>query len=407
MFCRNCGQYLPPEAKFCDNCGTAVENSDPQQFDQTQRIFYNPAEPDQQPGYPTFTPASQPPQPKKGPLIPVLIGVIAVLAAAVIALVVYTCFPMFDSNGDNDRSSPPEESTVSIVLEDESSAAADISSLPDVPSEPDDIPAANRALSEEDLLSIMQAVSGQQLVQYAYLDMDGDQANELIGVFTDQDGLYSASWYCSSDGSVCEAVDQNAHGFHACDIDFIDLGGQTHIVLNAYLLMGADCEYSILALQNGKVECLVANQYGRADQLDSGDITLTVEDYDSMFDPLIGRSLGHTRKSTYLYFDGTRYREYGAKEISESEFLTYENAAVIKQEISTKMRTADTAKLEFSYYVRANGILHIQCDQYLSDESINYGYYTLRHSDHILDNTLGAYTPGQMAVSFSTLEVTF
>ena len=101
-----------------------------------------------------------------------------------------------------------------------------------------------------------------------------------------------------------------------------------------------------------------------------------------------------------MFFDGDTYKEYGASEISEQEFLKYQNSQEIKCEIVSELRQSNTISLEFTYFKRKNGIMHIQCNVYGDSGEIRYGYYTVRYEGKKLNNNLGEYTLGQMATFF-------
>lgn len=264
----------------------------------------------------------------------------------------------------------------------------------------------NRALSETELLAIMESSSKHKIENYIYTDMDHDGTNELIGVYSNETGLYQ-TWYCSGDGKTCVLVHQNNDGMDACEIELLNIGNETHVVLNAYRMMGTGKNYSIIALRNKEIICLISNKYGYVSMSDGGDITLDVEAYDGMYDPSIGGLILHTWKDTYLFFDGDTYKEYGASEISEQEFLEYQNSQEIKNKIESELRQSNTLSLEFTYFKRKNGIIHIQCNVYGDSGEIQYGYYTVRYEGNKLNNNLGEYTLGQMADSFSDLEVVY
>ena len=249
----------------------------------------------------------------------------------------------------------------------------------------------NRALSETELLAIMESSSKHKIENYIYTDMDHDGTNELIGVYSNETGLYQ-TWYCSGDGKTCVLVHQNNDGMDACEIELLNIGNETHVVLNAYRMMGTGKNYSIIALRNKEIICLISNKYGYVSMSDGGDITLDVEAYDGMYDPSIGGLILHTWKDTYLFFDGDTYKEYGASEISEQEFLEYQNSQEIKNKIESELRQSNTLSLEFTYFKRKNGIIHIQCNVYGDSGEIQYGYYTVRYEGNKLNNNLGEYT---------------
>lgn len=264
----------------------------------------------------------------------------------------------------------------------------------------------NRVLSETELLAIMESSSNHKIENYVYTDMDHDGTNELIGVYSNEMGLYQ-TWYCSGDGKTCILVHQNNDGMDACEIELLDIGNETHVVLNAYRMLGTGKNYSIIAMRNKEIICLISNKYGYVSMRDSGDITLDVEAYDGMYDPSIGELSLHTWKDTYLFFDGDTYKEYGASEISEQEFLEYQNSQEIRNKIESELWQSNTTSLEFTYFKRKNGIIHIQCNVYGDSGEIQYGYYTVRYEGNKLNTNLGEYTSGQMAASFSDLEVVY
>ena len=170
-----------------------------------------------------------------------------------------------------------------------------------------------KPLSKEELLAITQTTSGKQLENYVYTDMDHDGSKELIDVYSNNMGLYQ-TWYCSSDGATCLLVHQNNKGMDACKIELLDLKNETHVVINAYCMMGTEKNYSIISLKDKDISCLASNKYGYVRMTENGDITLDIEAYDGIYEPDFGMNV-HTWKDTYLYFDGKTYKEYVAKEI--------------------------------------------------------------------------------------------
>lgn len=264
----------------------------------------------------------------------------------------------------------------------------------------------SKSLSEAELLAITESIAKHSMENYVYTDMDHDGANELIGVYCGDMGLYQ-TWYCSSDGKTCALIHQNDDGMDACEIELLNIGDATHVVLNAYRVMGTGKNYSIIAMRNQEIVCLISNRYGYVSMTDGGDITLNVEAYDGMYDPSIGAMILHTWKNTYLFFDGNTYKEYGATEISEQEFLDYQNSQELKDQIEGELRQLNTTSLELSYFKRKNGIMHIQCNVYSDSGEIQYGYYTIRYNGNQLNKDLGEYNSGQIAYSFSDLKVVY
>ena len=87
--------------------------------------------------------------------------------------------------------------------------------------------------------------------------------------------------------------------------------------------------------------------------------------------------------------------------------MDYQNSQELKDQIEGELRQSNTTSLEFSYFKRKNGIMHIQCNVYSDSGEIQYGYYTIRYNGNQLNKDLGEYNLGQMASSFSDLKVVY
>lgn len=259
-------------------------------------------------------------------------------------------------------------------------------------------------LGEEELLNIMEEVCGYPIIEHVYTDMDRDGAAELLGVYLNEEAYSYHTWYCSSDGEECYQIQENLQSYDECALELLPLDGETHVAINAYNLMGNNKNHSIAVLRDGKAECLVTNEYGTVKMDAEGNILLNIESYDAYYDGDCWT--GHTWKDTYLYYDGAFYKEYGATEISEETFLQMEGGQALLSAIREKWQRQDT-NIEFSFYLRSNHILHIQCALKEADGGIRYFYYTLKWDENKITGGLENYYDGQMGTSFSMLEVTY
>lgn len=283
----------------------------------------------------------------------------------------------------------PEETTARTLKPEEITQAETTSSSPD----------------EAVLIDIMQKACGSDLETYLYLDMDHDGQKELLGTFID-DNYGWHTWYCNSDGSACKEVLLNDMGSDECAMEIIELDHETHVAINNYNLAGTWKFYSLLALHNSEIVSLAQHQYGYVGTDDNGTIFLSIEDYDGMYDPDIQVYMLHTWKRTYLTYDETEkaYKEYTAKQISEAEFLKLKNAKECLDTIRTDRTKENTEKIEFSFFIRKNGILHIQCNEYDTDGSIYYSYYTMQYQEDTILDAPGEPNDGQMGERFSQFE---
>ncbi len=260
--------------------------------------------------------------------------------------------------------------------------------------------------TEAKLLAALQETAQHVVEDHIYTDMDHDGTKELFGAYLDEKDRWQAG-YCSSDGQACAPVpmDMGILRHDCCTLEAMDLGEETHIVFNCWNMIGNEKRYAILALRDQEIVCLVPFQYGYVWMTDAGDILLDVEDYDSMLDPGDdGIMLGHTWKDTYLFYEDGVYKEYGATVITEAEFLAYQNAQTLKDKIEEELREEDTVSMEFLYFKRSNGIMHIQCNVENEFGGISYGYYTVRYEGNVLEKEPGVYNSGRMYPFFSDFE---
>lgn len=263
--------------------------------------------------------------------------------------------------------------------------------------------AREATVSEEErkLLDSLEKESGQQAETYLYTDMNHDGEKEMVGV-TLKDGRYQI-WYISGDGSICEQAGTTVQEMDACELAEMDLGTETHAVINVYNMMGTNKQYSILAIHEDKPELIVSNHYGYVHMNEKGDILLDVEEYDAMYDKETESWLGHTWKNTYLYYNSGVYKEYGAVTLTDEEFMNYDNAEEVKKDIQEQNGSDG---IVFSYFLRENEILHIQCVLEEGDY-IRYFYYTMNIDGNYLWGDEDNYHEGSMQTSFSELEVTY
>ncbi len=253
------------------------------------------------------------------------------------------------------------------------------------------------------LMQCLEGASGHKMEEYVYVDMDHDGKNEMIGAYEDDSYDWSV-WYANNDGTICQPVPGSEQGFDTCRFELLSLPSETHIVINEVNLMGNNKRYSIYGLNNQEMYPLVHDQYGYVYQNSNGDIILDVEDYDAHYDIVDDLFTGHTWSDTYLYYEDGSYKEYGAVILSEEQFLRYDNAAELLSDICSE---ADDGEIEFVYFLRENGIVHVQCILTIENVSIDYFHYTFRAEENHLTGSLESKNEGRMGTYFSTLEVTY
>lgn len=300
--------------------------------------------------------------------------------------------------------SPQQTTPAALIQETTSEQPKPVETTTAEPTQPQTTSSAS--LTEETLIDIMQNACGFELQTYLYLDMDNDGQKELLGAFVPDDMSSYQTWYASSDGSVCKEVLRSDMGFDECAMEAIPLEHETHVAVNTYNLMGTSKFHSILALQDSEIICLDENKLGYVGADSLGNIFLSVEDYDGMYDPDIQAYMTHTWKRTYLTYDATQktYKEYTAKQISEEEFLKFKNAKECLETIRAEHTKENTKEIQFSFFIRKNGILHVQCNEYDTAGFIYYSYYTMQYQGDTILDAPGEQNDGQMSESFSQFE---
>lgn len=250
---------------------------------------------------------------------------------------------------------------------------------------------------DRQMLAHLDKTCGSKIYTYASVDMDQDGENEMIGVAIG-DAHDFFIWYCSSDFKDCHIVSDGYFDEESCcTIEQLQFDMETHIVINSYCGFGPAKKHSILALHDGDIEILVDKNNGSVYMNEENDIILDVEYYGSM---------GHVWRDTYLYYENGKYKEYGAAVLSEKDFLKYDNARELMEKIEKENGDEDVLEVRYSYYIRENGIVHIECE--LEKEELDEYYdYTVRENGNHLDGELSR-NPGGIFPHLSQLdEVTY
>ena len=234
---------------------------------------------------------------------------------------------------------------------------------------------------DKQMLALLDEACGSQIYVYVSVDMDKDGECEMIGVTYDDFSV----WYCSSDLIDCYMVSEGpSHWYDDCTIEQIELDEERHIVVDTYNIFGNDKSYSILALHDGEIEILVNDKYGYVYMNEKNDIILDVEAYDGEYDKTLEIWMTHTWTDTYLYYENGKYKEYGAAPLSEKDFLKYDNAKELLNQIEEENRSENVLEIRYSYFIRENGIVLIQCEEE-HEEFIEYYHYTYRENGNRLD----------------------
>lgn len=160
---------------------------------------------------------------------------------------------------------------------------------------------------EVELLQFLEAEAGCKITEYSYTDMNNNGIMEIIGAYREND-MWHVLYLCS-DEKVCHELE--TFRYDHCELfafpiydDITYLG--THLFVNVYDEAGIDKYFSIYALDDHEMHPVISNQFGYVYTNDTSAINqtlyLNVEDYGDGYSAI-----------TYLYFDGSTYREYGLR----------------------------------------------------------------------------------------------
>lgn len=265
------------------------------------------------------------------------------------------------------------------------------------------------SLSEDKLLEIMEKECQNTIENHVYADMDNDGNSELIGTFADANSGIHYVWYCSSDGNVCGKVTESTAFFDSDSVSLIEYENFTHVIVNYYNMMGDYKQFTILGLKDGEIVMPVRNMNGFAEQAETGIVNVIVEAYDGYYDASIDALIEHTWKNAYIFYDESaeKYKEYGATAISEEEFVKYENADKIMNDIKNDISSLLTGTVEFKYYLRSNGILEIQCADKSTSNDISYYYYSITCKDGKITGEITDSCNGQVMPCYTGLEAVY
>ncbi len=263
------------------------------------------------------------------------------------------------------------------------------------------IPPVQKSVNE--LLLLIRNAAGRAVVDYQFEDLDQNGSKELIGVVKSGDARWEI-WFASSDGNRILRLNGESILFETAVTTLLPQNGETHVAINFSNLTDDTQESYVFALRNGEPTALIAKMDANIWLGTDQKPMLSVKANDGYQGPDEETQITHTSKNSYLYYDGTEYKEYGATLISQQEFLSYGGASQAIANVKQDMAAA--VSLDLTFYRRSNGLLYIQCAAKDTEGGTAYTYYSYPTQDTAITGTPMAYR-GQMAPYFSTLPVTY
>ena len=122
----------------------------------------------------------------------------------------------------------------------------------------------------------------------------------------------------------------------------------------------------------------------------------------------VGGTIGLGETQSYLFYRDGTYGEYGAVELTEEEFNALQGAQDLMAGIEHALRFKEAERMECRYFLRANGILQIQCDLHAAEGGVEYGFFTARCQDGAVDPApMGSFVGGQLESPLTSLDVVY
>ena len=141
---------------------------------------------------------------------------------------------------------------------------------------------------------------------------------------------------------------------------------------------------------------------------EEGDLLLTTLAHDAFYDPAVGALIGLGEKQSYLFYQNGAYGEYGATELTQEEFNALQGVSELMSAIEHELRFEDVERMDCRYFLRANGILQVQCDLHAAEGGVEYGFFTARCQDGaVAPSSMGSFVGGQLESPLTSLEVVY
>jgi len=216
-------------------------------------------------------------------------------------------------------------------------------------------PTTTAPISAEEaaLRALLEAEISREIGSFDYDDFDGNGTKEAFAYVAGE------LWFVDADGA--QQLEEGVGSFGG-DIKTVTFSGHKFLVVTAVRAgfwhpIGF---VDILGVKDGKPHAyIVSEEGGWFEQVDDTRMTIWCETWDGIsFTNIDGEDgIPHlpsgTIKPYWFYWDGTRFREYGGVEISESQLRKCEGAAKILDDIKAQGYTID------DIYYRGNDMINI------------------------------------------------
>lgn len=253
----------------------------------------------------------------------------------------------------NTESQSVNENEIQLVIEEKEST--------DIKSEMD--------FSQGDLYTMFEEVNNEKIENFLYDDYNKDGIHEAFVVTKAKNGY--RLWYMSP--SDCNMVVDNLEYVDNADTEILSFETKDYLLLQRYENGVSNTLVYSVAHDNQVIQANISGK-GHIRHNTSGEIFLDI------YEEIDEKNKGAQREYStyylyYVYDDG--FREYGAIPIGQEQFLQYQGAQDILDDIYQRY---EGQQLEISYLYRANHYININITIF-EDNRMKYRNVTLRYDD--------------------------
>lgn len=241
--------------------------------------------------------------------------------------------------------------------------------------------------SQGDLYTMFEEVNNEQIENFLYDDYNKDGIHEAF-VVTKAQNAYKL-WYMSP--VDCKIVIDNLDYVDNQNTEILSFETKDYLLLQQYAKDTMNTLVYSVNNDNQVIQASISDK-GHVRHNASGEIFLDV--YEKTEEQSMVSQQGCITYYMYYVFDDG-FREYGAIPIGQEQFLAFQGAQDILDDISERY---GDAQLEISYLYRANHYINMNITVY-EDSRIEYRNVTLYYDDEKVSYVSGDIAKGKVEIA--------
>ncbi len=250
-------------------------------------------------------------------------------------------------------------------------------------------------LSKGDLYTMFEELNNEEVLEFFYDDYNKDSRHEAF-VVTREKNLYKL-WYISPND--CEIVSEDLKYVDDQKAEILAYETKDYLLLQHYKNQNVNTLVYSVNNDDEVIEARISDK-GYVRHNAKGEIFLDI--YDEVNEKSKGKQ--HNYNTYYMYYvyeEG--FKEYGAIPISEEQFLCFEGAQQILDDVRVKY---EDAQLDITYLYRANQYINMNVTIYL-DNRMEYRNVLLQYDDTSVFYANEEHGKGKIEVAYLLNVATF